>query len=49
MSALKIDLTDDGINFIIEDFLSNSHRAKMRNISVFIKHHNEIKLDENVF
>jgi hypothetical protein len=48
MSALKIGLTDDAIKFIIEDFVSNPHRAKMRNINVFIEHDNEIELDENV-
>jgi hypothetical protein len=36
MSALKIDLTDDTIKFIIEDFTSNPNRAKHCNISLFI-------------
>ena len=34
MSALKVDLTEAAVNFIIEDFISNPQRAKHRNIKV---------------
>jgi hypothetical protein len=47
LSTLKIDLTDDAINFIVDDFVSNPQRAKHRNVSIFIKDNNETKLDED--
>ena len=46
MSANKVDLTDDAIKFIIEDFISNPQRAKSRNISVFIEDNKETEPDE---
>ena len=48
VSALKIDLTDDAIKFIIEDFMSNPQRAKRRNISVFTEYNNAARLDDDV-
>ena len=47
MSALKIDLTDSAIKFIIEDFVSNPQRAKNRRVSLFLDDDNEIEFDEN--
>ena len=47
LSTLKIDLTDNAIKFIIDDFISNPQRAKRRNVSIFIEGNNETKLDED--
>jgi hypothetical protein len=48
MSALKIDLTDHAIKFIIEDFVSNPQRAKSRNVSVFIEGNDTEELDDGI-
>ncbi|CAF1302216.1 unnamed protein product [Rotaria sp. Silwood1] len=49
MSAMKVNLSDDAIQFIIEDFINNPQQAKRRNIKVFIDDNNdkERKLDED--
>jgi hypothetical protein len=47
LSTLKIDLTDDAIKFIIDDFISHPQRAKHRNVSVFIEGNNKTKFDED--
>jgi hypothetical protein len=47
MSDIKVDLTDDAIKFIVEDFISNSQRAISRNISVFAEGNNGTELDED--
>ncbi|CAF3776542.1 unnamed protein product [Rotaria sordida] len=46
VSSLKVNLTDDAIKFIIDDFISNPQRAKRRNISVFTEYNNEMEFDE---
>ena len=47
MSAVKPDLTDEAMKFIMDDFISNPQRAKRRNISVFIENINETELNED--
>jgi hypothetical protein len=48
MSALKIDLTNRAIKFIIEDIFSNPQRAKSRNVSVFIEGNDVEELDDDI-
>ncbi|CAF1244483.1 unnamed protein product [Rotaria sp. Silwood1] len=48
MSTLNIDLTDDGIKFIIEDFINNPKRANSRNINVFMERNNENEFNDDI-
>ena len=36
-SSLDIQLTDDGIDFIVQDFIKNPGRAKSRNVTLFFE------------
>ena len=49
ISSTKVDLTEDAIKFIIEDFISNPQRPKQRNVSVFTKDVNKMQIDEDIF
>ena len=49
ISSSKVDLTEDAIKYIIEDFISNPQRAKYRNVSVFTGDISEMQLDEGIF
>ncbi|CAF4194678.1 unnamed protein product, partial [Rotaria sordida] len=37
LSSLDIQLTDDAVNFIVEDFVKNPGRAKSRNVALFLE------------
>ncbi|CAF1136480.1 unnamed protein product [Rotaria sordida] len=37
LSILDIQLTDYGIDFIVQDFIKNSERAKSRNVTLFFQ------------
>jgi hypothetical protein len=44
LSALDIQLTDDAVDFIVQDFVKNPGRAKSRNIALFLEND---QLNEN--
>ncbi len=44
LSALDIQLTDDAVDFIVQDFVKNPGRAKSRNIAMFLEND---QLNEN--
>ncbi len=44
LSALEIQLTDDAVDFIVQDFVKNPGRAKSRNIALFLEND---QLNEN--
>ncbi len=48
LSSLDIELTDEAINFIIQDFIKNPGRAKSRNVTLFFESY-EAKQDIESF
>jgi len=49
VSSLDIQLTDDAVNFIVQDFVKNPGRAKSRNITLFFKTDEVIENDAEHF
>jgi len=49
LSSLDIQLTDEGMDFIIQDFIKNPGRAKSRNITLFLEGDEEKHKDDEIF
>ncbi len=49
LSSLDIQLTDEGIDFIVQDFIKNPGRAKSRNITLFVEDDREKQKDDKLF
>ncbi len=49
LSSLDIQLTNQAIDFIIQDFIKNPRRAKSRNITLFFETDREKQKDDEPF
>jgi len=49
VSSLDIQLTDEAINYIIQDFVKNPGRAKSRNVKLFLETDQEKQKDDESF
>jgi hypothetical protein len=49
VSSLDIQLTDEAINYIIQDFVKNPGRAISRNVKLFLETDQEKQKDEESF
>lgn len=47
LSSLNIQLTDDGVNFIVQDFVKHPGRAKSRNIALFLEGDQVVENDDD--